>query len=133
MSNNSLPGITITITANTTGACNTTSQQQLAAVILCEVAARTAPQFAASIKLDNGTCTVESKRRGAAPKAVASIYSFVASTVGAVESLSDLQAALQLAVGSAYTLGEDEVYSVFVYVCDDRVSHTAGMMGAYSH
>lgn len=112
VTNGSLPGIAISVSAATTGACNDATQQQLAATFLREVAARTAPQFAASVKLVNSTCTTGSNRRGAAAKAVTAIYSFVVSKVGAVESQSDLQAALQVAVGPAYALGEDVVHSL---------------------
>jgi hypothetical protein len=115
VSDKSCQSITISITANTTGPCNTTAQQQLTNIVLQELTTRTAPQHASNIEINNATCTTRTERRRATPKVVMSTYGFVAVTVGLLESLSDLQAVLQLILGPSYTLGKLYCYFTFEY------------------
>jgi hypothetical protein len=94
------------MTANTTGPCDTVTQQQLTNAVLQEVTVRTSPQHVSDIELQNATCSTNAARQAAIPKASVSIYNSVAVTVWLLDSLSDLQAALQLALGSTFTLGD---------------------------
>jgi hypothetical protein len=107
---NSWQSITVNVTANAVGPCNTTIQRQLADSILKQLTANTAPQYASYITLVNATCTSSAQRQfvtaTAAPTDVVSTFSYVAATVGLPDSVSGLQTALTEDLGPTFTLGE---------------------------
>jgi hypothetical protein len=93
--------ISIVVTATSPGGCSTATQQQLTAVVMQEIIARTPKEHASDANVTAAVCsTSDSRRRQVKPKDLLSSYTVLASTVGVLDDFSTLRSSLQQALGS---------------------------------